>query len=81
MLTVAALSLAAFVVVAALLAVRMRDGHDPLLGAQPAPRRVLVRKVFERVEQVQVVPSAAPAPSPAVSVSSSAAPAPVTRTS
>ena len=52
LLAVGAWSLAAFVVVLALLVVQMRVGRDPALGARPAaalapaPRRVLVRRVI-----------------------------------
>jgi hypothetical protein len=52
LLAVGGWSLAAFVVVLALLVVQMRVGRDPALGARPAaavapaPRRVLVRRVI-----------------------------------
>ena len=51
LLAVGGWSLAAFVVVLALLVVQMRAGRDPALGARPAvvrsaPRRVLVRRVI-----------------------------------
>lgn len=75
---VAAVSAVAFAVVLALLAVQMRFGRDPVLGARaiaPAPlppRRVLVRRVIVKRVVVEVVrdePSAA-APAPTTLVAS-----------
>ena len=57
-------AVAAFLVVFTLLAVQMRTGHDPALGATvastktPAPRRVLVHRVVERRVIVTVRPAA-----------------------
>jgi hypothetical protein len=84
LVAVAALSLAAFAALLALLAVRIHEGVDPLLGRSGPARRVVVRKVIEHVEQVQVLPASAPAPPPssaAVTVSGGASAAPTTRTS
>jgi hypothetical protein len=73
LLAVGGWSLAAFVVVLALLVVQMRVGRDPALGARPtaaaapAPRRVLVRRVIVKriiVDEVRDAPVAgATAPS------------------
>src|SRR6476661_8778179 len=89
------LSFGAFVVVLGFLALQLRDGHDPALGAANAPvpktRRVLVRRIVRRVVVVHVIsaPTAAAAPSaPVVSTATPAAapvpspsPAPVSRSS
>lgn len=52
-------SLAAFLVVLALLAIQLRAGRDPALGdkgAKPAARRVLVRRIVRRVVVIHVIP-------------------------
>jgi len=54
------LSLATFLVVLAVLAIRMSRGEDPAVGAgEPAPaqpRRVLVRRIVKRVVVTHVIP-------------------------
>ena len=61
MLAVGAWSVAAFVMVLALLVMQMRAGRDPSLGARQAtamaaaPRRVLVRRVIVKRVVVDVV--------------------------
>ncbi|MEA2426397.1 MAG: hypothetical protein QOF37_25, partial [Thermoleophilaceae bacterium] len=73
---------AAFLVVFGGLAAQLRDGGDPALGngpakkaaAQPAPRRVLVRRIIEKRVVVRVIP--APVPQPVVGAAPSATAAP-----
>ena len=94
MTRVGAASLAAFLVVLALLAIQLRAGRDPALGekgAKPAPRRVLVRRIVRRVVVIHVIAPAGaqsgPSTAPAISAPAPApvpvpvAPAPVTRSS
>jgi hypothetical protein len=61
LLTVLLGALAAFELVALLLVVQMRLGHDPALGtataATPPARRVLVHKIEQRRIVVRVLPS------------------------
>jgi hypothetical protein len=61
LLTVLLAALAAFELVALLLVVQMRLGHDPALGtataAAPPARRVLVHKIEQRRIVVRVLPS------------------------
>lgn len=80
----------AFLVLLALLALRVATGQDPALRARAAaaplpPRRVLVRRIYERRVIVHLPPSAPTQPSKAseqVSSAGGAAPSPpVTRTS
>jgi hypothetical protein len=79
-----------FLIVVALLAVRVSSGQDPALRAHAAatpipPRRVLLRRIYERRVIVHLPPSAPPQPTRASEqVSSAAGPATsalVTRTS
>jgi hypothetical protein len=55
-------ALATFLVVITLLAVQLRRGQDPALGAAasapatPAPKRVLVRRIVKRVVLTRVIP-------------------------
>jgi hypothetical protein len=81
---------AAFLVLLALLAVRVGSGQDPALRARaaatpPPARRVLIRRVYERRVIVHLPPSAPAQPSRASQEVSSAggstSPLPVTRTS
>jgi hypothetical protein len=81
---------AAFLLLLALLAVRVANGQDPALRARAAaaplpPRRVLVRRVYERRVIVHLPPSApaqATQASQQVSSAGSSTPSlPVTRTS
>jgi hypothetical protein len=63
-------TLALFLIVLALLAVRVADGQDPALRARAAatpqpPRRVLVKRVIERRVIVHLPASAPPQPSQA----------------
>ena len=70
-----AAAVAAFLVVFTLLAVQLRRGDDPVLGATaapPGPKRVLLKRVIKRKVVVTVRPAKAPAPDPAPVVSSSA---------
>jgi hypothetical protein len=75
-------ALALFLAVLALLAVQMRLGGDPALGAgttpaRPRPRHVLVHRVVRRVVVVRVPAAAAPAaPAPATSAPAAAPPPP-----
>lgn len=62
---VAWVSACAFLAVLALLALQMRRGRDPMLGAaagakRQAPRRVLVRKIVQRTVVVHLVPAPDP---------------------
>jgi len=81
---------AVFLALLALLAVRVSSGQDPALRARAAatplpPRRVLVRRIYERRVIVHLPPSAPAQPTQAsqqVSAAGGAAPPlPVTRTS
>jgi hypothetical protein len=58
---VAAATLGTFLVVIAVLAIQLRNGDDPALGAgQPAAqpaKRVLVRRIIKRVVVTRVIPS------------------------
>jgi hypothetical protein len=81
---------AVFLALLALLAVRVAAGQDPALRARSAagplpPRRVLVRRVYERRVIVHLAPGAPPQPTQAsqqVSSAGGSAPSlPVTRTS
>ncbi len=70
MLGVAWAAAAIFLGVLALLAVRVADGKDPALRARAAatplpPRRVLVRRIYERRVIVHLPPSAPPQPTQA----------------
>jgi hypothetical protein len=61
-------TIAVFLAVLALLAVRVAAGQDPALrsraGAAPLPpRRILVRRIYERRVIVHLPPSAPPLPS------------------
>jgi hypothetical protein len=85
-----AASAAVFVALLALLAVRLAAGADPALhtqsAAHPPHRRVLIRRVYERVVITHVPPSAPAQQSSSTQQASSAGPseappAPVTRTS
>jgi hypothetical protein len=79
-----------FLIVVALLAERVSSGQDPALRAHAAatpipPRRVLLRRIYERRVIVHLPPSAPPQPTRAFQqVSGAGGPAtsaPVTRTS
>jgi hypothetical protein len=81
---------ALFLAVMALLAVRVAAGQDPALRARAAaaplpPRRILVRRVYERRVIVHLPPNASARPTQASqqvsSAGGSAIPLPVTRTS
>jgi hypothetical protein len=81
---------AVFLAVLALLALRVATGQDPALRARAAatplpPRRVLVRRIYERRVIVHLPPTAPAQPSKAServsSAGVSAASLPVTRTS
>jgi hypothetical protein len=81
---------ATFLALLALLAVRVAAGEDPALRARAAaaplpPRRVLVRRVYERRVIIHLPPSAPPQPTQASLLVSSAggfpSSLPVTRTS
>lgn len=84
------MAFATFLALLALLATRVSAGQDPALRARAAatplpPRRVLVRRIYERKVIVRLPPSAPPQP-PRASQQVSAAggyssPAPVTRVS
>jgi hypothetical protein len=74
------LSLASFLVVLAILAIRMSRGEDPAVGAgDPAPahpRRVLVRRIVKRVVVTHLIPPPVVdqgGPAPATGVTSAAA--------
>ena len=64
-------ALAAFLTVLAALAIQLREGRDPSLGAAAgssapvAPRRVLIRRVIRRTIVVHVIPAPSSAPAPA----------------
>jgi hypothetical protein len=57
---VVAATVATFLVVIALLAVQLRNGEDPAIGAgsaaAPAPKQVLVRRIIKRKVIVRVIP-------------------------
>ena len=81
-------SMAVFLALLALLAVRLAAGADPALRAlstaHPHPRQVLVRRVYERIVITHLPPSAPPQQSSSaqqVSSSGSSEAAPVTRAS
>jgi hypothetical protein len=71
LLTVATSALAAFLVVAAALAIQLRMGGDPALGPEPVasaaapPRKVLIRRVEVRRVIVRIVPRPVAAAGPA----------------
>jgi pyruvate dehydrogenase E2 component (dihydrolipoyllysine-residue acetyltransferase) len=80
-------ALAAFAVALALLAGQVSAGKDPALGAgpkvviaeAPKPRRIIVRKIIERVVVTHVIPAptaaaAPPAPPAAAATPPAAAP-------
>jgi hypothetical protein len=79
-----------FLIVVALLAERVSSGQDPALRARAAatpmpPRRVLVRRIYERKVIVHLPPSAPPQPTRASqqvsAAGGSATPIPITRSS
>jgi hypothetical protein len=81
-LAVVAVALGVFLAMLTFLAVRVRTGHDPALGAAvapapaPAPRRVLVRRLVERRVLITVKRPSEEASGTAAQVqSASAAPA------
>jgi hypothetical protein len=83
-------AVAVFLVLLALLALRVAGGQDPALRARAAaiplpPRHILVRRIYERRVIVHLPPSAPARPTQAsqqVTASSGATPSlPVTRTS
>lgn len=63
-LPVAAATLATFLVIVTLLAMQLRNGRDPALGAGPggsnasqaAPKRVLVKRIVKRKVIVRLIP-------------------------
>lgn len=85
-LPVVAASLATFLALLAFLALQLRAGRDPALGAgkaatQVAARRVLVRRIEKKVVVVHTTPSptrlaATGSPAPVVAAPSAPAPAP-----
>jgi hypothetical protein len=79
------LSLATFLVVLTVLAIRMSRGEDPAVGAGGAapaqPRRVLVRRIVKRVVVTHVIPPPVVeyiSPVPAAGATPAAAAAPAT---
>jgi hypothetical protein len=74
---VAAATLATFIVVFAVLAIQLRNGNDPALGAGPAaapvPKRVLVHRIVKRVVVTTIIPPRVRAAAPGASSASSPA--------
>jgi hypothetical protein len=80
-LPVAAATLATFLVLVTLLAMQLRSGRDPALGAGPgasaaqaAPKRVLVKRIVRRKVIVRLIPSETSGGAP-VAAGGAAAPA------
>jgi hypothetical protein len=75
---VAWLSLSAFVVVLAFLALQLKEGRDPSIGEArapaPAPREVLLRRIVRRKVVVHVIPPRI-VDAPPAAVTSGASPA------
>jgi hypothetical protein len=75
-------ALGAFLIALALLAVQVRAGRDPAIGARPEanptaePRRILVRRVVRTTVVTHVTPGTAPPPTTSVATAPAAPAAP-----